>query len=198
MDAYAGGLESRLRMGRSLDHIASVASFFVSRVDTKVDQQLNRIISRGGQKAERAQALLGKIAIANAKLAYAQFKAHFASERFQELAAHGARVQRPLWASTSTKNPDYADTYYVDSLVGPDSVNTVPPGTLEAFRDHGRVENRIERGLSAARGQVEALTSMGISLADITDELEAEGVEKFADSYHDILESIGARVKSLG
>jgi transaldolase len=198
MEAYLRGQEARAREGRSIDHVASVASFFVSRVDTKVDARLEQICQRGGLRAERAQALLGGTAIANAKLAYAQFKAVFDTERFNKLQAAGARVQRPLWASTSTKNPHYPDTYYVDNLIGPQTVNTVPPSTLNAFREHGKVEGTIERGLSEARGQVEGLESLGISLSDVTEELEQEGVRKFANSYRALLDSIRNRVGTLG
>lgn len=197
VEAYLGGLEARAKGGRSIDHVASVASFFVSRVDTKVDARLDAIRARGGSSGDRAGALLGKIAIANAKLAYAQFKAVYNSERFKALESAGGRAQRPLWASTSTKNPDYPDTYYVDNLIGPQTVNTVPPSTLEAFREHGKAELAIEQGLSAARAQMESLESLGISLSEVTRELEAEGVEKFAASYRALLRSIGTRVGSV-
>jgi transaldolase len=197
MEAYLRGLEARVREGHSIDHVSSVASFFVSRVDTKVDARLEEVRRRGGSHAERAESLMGEIAIANAKLAYAQFKAVFGSERFKSLEAKGARAQRPLWASTSTKNPKYPDTYYVDNLIGSQTVNTVPPDTLAAFRDHGSLERGIEQDLLAARGQVEGLGSLGISLEEVTQELEREGVEKFAHSYRSLLESIGTLVETV-
>ncbi len=197
MEAFLRGLETRARVGHSIDHVSSVASFFVSRVDTKVDALLQEVGKRGGSHAERAESLMGKIAIANAKLAYAQFKAVFGSERFKSLEAKGARAQRPLWASTSTKNPRYPDTYYVDNLIGSQTVNTVPPATLVAFKDHGTLGREIEEGLSAARGQVESLESVGISLSEVTEELEREGVRKFAQSYQSLLQSIGRLVEAM-
>jgi transaldolase len=197
IDAYLRGLEGRLEQGLSLDHVASVASFFVSRVDTKVDAMLEEIQQNRSRSAERATALKGKIAIANAKLAYAQFKGSFGNERFERLKLHGARFQRPLWASTSTKNPTYPDTYYVDNLIGAHTVNTLPPQTLDAFRDHGTAEPMLELNLADARGQIEILASLGISMQKVTDELEDEGVEKFASSYASVLETIAKRAHSL-
>lgn len=197
MEAYLKGLESRLQCGEALGHIASVASFFVSRMDTAVDKLLNDIINQKGPKAERSASLLGKAAIANAKIAYAQFQAAFASERFALLHRHGARVQRPLWASTSTKNPDYPDTYYVDNLIGPHTVNTVPPQTLAAFRDHGHAELTIETDLSHLRACIEALQQLGISLTKVSDQLEREGVDKFIRSYRLLMESLNAKAGDL-
>jgi transaldolase/glucose-6-phosphate isomerase len=197
MEAYLSGIESRIESGLAVDHIASVASFFVSRVDTAVDRSLESILREEGQGAERAATLMGKAAIANAKLAYAQFKATFDAPRFEALAAQGARLQRPLWASTSTKNPAYPDTYYVDNLVGPDTVNTLPPSTLEAFKDHGDAEQAIEENLSASRAQLEALESLGVSMTDVTDQLEREGVEKFSDSYMSLLDTIRERCADM-
>lgn len=197
IDAYQRGLEQRLERGESLDHVASVASFFVSRLDSKVDALLEEMMSLGSAKPARAEALRGKIAIANAKLAYAQYKGAFGSERFAALQQHGARVQRPLWASTSTKNPTYPDTYYVDNLIGPQTVNTLPPQTLDAFRDHGKAELTLERDLADARGQIEALASIGISMQTVTDELEQEGVEKFAASYASVVKTVAERARDL-
>ncbi len=197
IDAYLSGLERRREKGLSLDHVASVASFFVSRVDSKVDALLEEIQRTGSPKAARAAALLGKIAIANAKLAYAQFRGVFDGARFENLRQHGARAQRPLWASTSTKNPAYPDTYYVDSLIGPQTVNTIPPQTLEAFGDHGKAELTLEQNLSDARGHIEALASLGISMQTVTDELELEGVDKFARSYASVLKTVAKRARSL-
>ena len=202
MKGYLRGLENRLEKGMSLDHVASVASFFVSRVDTAVDALLEAIVREEDQRAERATALLGKAAISNAKMAYVQFKATFGSPRFEHLALRGAQVQRPLWASTSTKNPMYPDTYYVDNLIGPDTVNTLPPKTLEAFRDHGVAEWALERDLSVARAQLDAYRSVNVSLESVTNQLEREGVAKFARSYTSLLKTLRSRAngarKELG
>ncbi len=154
-------------------------------------------MSLGSAKPARADALRGKIAIANAKLAYAQYKGAFGGDRFDSLQQHGARVQRPLWASTSTKNPAYPDTYYVDNLIGPQTVNTLPPHTIEAFRDHGTAEHSLERDLADARGHIEALDSIGISMQTVTDELEREGVEKFAASYASVLKTVARTAAAL-
>jgi transaldolase/glucose-6-phosphate isomerase len=197
MEAYIRGLEERHRRGESLDHVASVASFFVSRIDTAVDKILAEIIREEEPNAERATALLGKAAIASAKLAYAQFKAVFGRPRFEVLAAHGARVQRPLWASTSTKNPEYPDTYYVDNLIGPDTVNTIPPSTLDAFQDHGVVEATLEHDLSVSRAQLEALSSIGVSMEQVTLQLEEEGVAKFAEAHQSLLKTLRSRSRAL-
>ena len=197
IDAYLRGLERRLEQGGSLQYVASVASFFVSRVDVLVDEKLGAIAAEGGNQAERAKSLLGKAAIANAKLAYAQFEGAFYSERFEVLAGHGARVQRPLWASTSTKNPDYPATYYVDNLVGLHTVNTVPPVTLDAFREHGDGSPRLQEGLSAARAQLAAIESLGISMTDVTDQLEEEGVQKFIEAFQRMMKTIRARARSF-
>ncbi len=197
MEAYLCGLETRLEQGASLDHVASVASFFVSRVDTAIDALLEDVVRKGGPSAERADALLGKAAIASAKLAYAQFKAVFSGHRFEILAQRGARLQRPLWASTSTKNPAYPDTYYVDNLVGPDTVNTLPPHTLEAFLDHGVADLTLEQDLSVARAQLDALEAVNISIEDVTDQLEREGVTKFAQSYTSLLKTLRSRAHTL-
>jgi transaldolase / glucose-6-phosphate isomerase len=195
MDAYLSGLEDRLVQGQPLKHIASVASFFVSRIDSKVDRHLEMIIRTESGGAERAARLLGKLAVANARLAYAQFKQVFQSERFNRLAEKGAGLQRPLWASTSTKNPAYSETKYVDELIGPDSVNTVPPSTLDAFRQHGTARLTIEENLDKAQAAFDELESMGISMARVTEELEVEGVQAFADAYHDLLNTIEIRRK---
>jgi transaldolase/glucose-6-phosphate isomerase len=193
MEAYLRGLESRLERGDALGHIASVASFFVSRVDTAVDKKLDAILRREGPEAERARSLLGKAAIANAKLAYTQFEGVFYAERFKLLQEAGARFQRPLWASTSTKNPAYPDTYYVDTLIGMHTVNTVPQKTLEAFRDHGVAASTLREDISGARAQIQAIETLGISMDAITADLEREGVEKFASAYAGLLEALEER-----
>jgi transaldolase / glucose-6-phosphate isomerase len=197
MEAYLRGLEARAERGASLDHIASVASFFVSRVDTLVDSLLEKIVHEEGPAAERAASLRGKAAIANARLAYAQYQAVFQGPRFAQLRERGANVQRPLWASTSTKNPEYPDTIYVDNLIGPDTVNTLPRATLEAFLDHGVAEPTLDSGISDARAQLEALASLGISMEAVTDQLEREGVAKFSDSFKSLRKSIGTHAERM-
>jgi transaldolase/glucose-6-phosphate isomerase len=191
MEAYLSGLEDRLAAGRPTDRIASVASFFVSRVDTKIDPKL-----------PEGSPLRGQAAIANAKLAYEDFRKVFAGERWEQLKAHGACLQRPLWASTSTKNPDYPDTVYLDNLIGPDTINTVPPATLEAFRDHGNATISITRDLDKARESLAQLESAGISMDVVTQELEDEGVKAFADAIAALFKTIddrrAAAVSSLG
>ncbi len=186
MDAYLSGLEDRVAANEPINMIASVASFFVSRVDTKVDPRL-----------PKDSALLGKAAIANAKLAYHAFEETFTSARFATIKARfSARVQRPLWASTGTKNPAYSDTIYVDSLIGPDTVNTVPPATLDAFRDHGNAAVTITRGLDESKSQLAELESAGVSMNQVTDELEEEGVKSFADAFKVLLDVVDERRKS--
>lgn len=193
MDAYLAGLEQRIAAGLPVDQIASVASFFVSRVDTLVDARLQQIIQGGGPQAQKAQALLGKAAIANARLAYADFKQVFASERFQVLKAHAARLQRPLWASTSTKNPAYRDVIYVEELIGPHTVNTMPPQTVVAFLDHGHIRMSLEEGLPEARQALSDLEALGISMQAVTNQLEEEGVKSFADAFTVLLKAVEDR-----
>ena len=197
VEAYIIGLEGRLEDGGSLDHVTSVASFFVSRIDIALDEQLQEIIQRGDAEGERASSLLGKVAIANSKLAYAQFVAAFQGERFQYLAARGARVQRPLWASTSTKNPEYSETYYVDHLIGPDTVSTLPETTLKAFKDQGTPELTLTENISTARSQLQALNDLGISLAEAAEELERQGVRILVASYRSILRTIEGKASAF-
>jgi len=185
MDAYLSGLEDHLAAGHSVEHIASVASFFVSRVDTKIDPKL-----------PAGSDLKGKAAIANAKLAYDQYQQTFAGRRWENLKVKGARVQRPLWASTSTKNPDYPDTIYIDNLIGPETVNTVPPATLESFKDHGVASMTLTRDLDAAQTAISQLEAAGISMAVVTQELEDEGVKAFADAFAQLLATIDERRKN--
>lgn len=194
MDAYLKGLEQRVAKGLPLGSIASVASFFVSRVDTNVDARLQAMLSQGDTKrAKKAAGLQGKAAVANARLAYADFKKVVAASRFQALKARGARVQRPLWASTGTKNPAYSDVMYVAELIGPDTVNTVPPATLKAFLAHGRVRPSLEENVPEARQMLAALEALGISLDAVTSELETEGVKAFADAFTALLSAVDAR-----
>lgn len=193
IDAYLSGLEDRLDAGHPIDGIASVASFFISRIDSKIDGWLDEIAAKAGPESEKAAALKGKIAVANAKLAYQLFKESSASKRFAALSEHGARTQRPLWASTSTKNPDYLDVLYVDELIGADTVNTVPPQTLEAFKDHGLPQLAIEQNLEAARQALTDLEALGLSLDQATHELEDEGVAAFSKSMHSLLKTVEQR-----
>jgi transaldolase len=185
-EAYIAGLEKRAEAGQDLSHVASVASFFLSRIDTAVDRQLDALQS----PISDIQDLKGKIAIASAKTAYALFGQIFAGERWERLAARGARVQRPLWASTSTKNPAYPDTLYVDNLIGPHTVNTVPPETIAAFRDHGTVALTLESGVDQAREQIARLGDLGLDLGAITQKLQDDGVAAFAHSFESLLASI--------
>jgi transaldolase len=193
MDAYLQGLEQRAAAGLPVDTIASVASFFVSRVDTKIDARLQELVQAGGAPAQQAGTLLGKAAIANARLAYADFQQVFTSERFEKLKAHGARAQRPLWASTSTKNPAYRDVIYVEELIGADTVNTVPPQTLTAFLDHGQVRPSLEEDLDGARQALAGLEALGIAMAQVTAELEDEGVRSFSDAFTVLLKAVALR-----
>ncbi len=188
-DAFMAGLERRLRAGAPVERIASVASFFVSRVDTAVDALLDGI--------PEAAHLRGTAAVANAKVAYERFERIFAGPRWAALQARGARVQRVLWGSTSTKNPAYKDTKYVDPLIGPHTVNTVPPPTLEAILDHANVRLSIRDGLAEAHAQLEALARAGIDLKAVTARLETEGVAAFAKSYDDLLAAIDAKVRRI-
>jgi transaldolase len=177
-----------------IDRVASVASFFVSRVDTHIDPRLQAIIDCQDPRADAARVLLGKAAIANARLAYADFKEVIASERYQKLKARGAPPQRPLWASTSTKNPAYRDVIYVEELIGADTVNTVPPQTLVAFLEHGAVRlGSLEEGLEAARQSLEGLEELGISMKVVTQQLEDEGVKSFSDAFTSLLEAVDRR-----
>lgn len=193
MEAYLQGLENRVAAGQSISSIASVASFFVSRVDTKVDGLLMGIVDSDSSQADKATSLLGQAAIANAKLAYADYQKVFGSARFQALKAQGARVQRPLWASTGTKNKNYSDVMYVDQLIGPDTVNTVPPATLEAFLDHGHVRaGSLEENVAASAQAMADLEALGISMSAVTGELEQEGVKSFADAFTALLNAVEA------
>jgi len=194
MDAYIGGLEKRAAAKKPIDRIASVASFFVSRVDTAVDKQLESKIKETGpdQQAQLKQ-LLGKAAIANAKLAYALFQKKFTGGRWDALAAKGARVQRPLWASTSTKNPAYRDVMYVEQLIGPHTVNTLPPATLDAFRDHGEVKRTVDRDVDVARKVIADLEAAGISLAEVTAKLLKDGIGSFQKSFDGLLANLEKR-----
>ncbi len=192
-DAYIAGLERLSAAGGDLRRVSSVASFFVSRVDTLVDQLLESLSPEAlaSVSGPPTQNLFGKVAVANSKLAYVRFKHLFAGKRWERLAAQGARVQRPLWASTSTKNPNYPDTIYVDNLIGSHTVNTLPQATYDAALDHGLVALTLEAGLDEARAQLARLAELGIDLDAVTAKLQTDGVAAFAHSFDSLLESIG-------
>jgi transaldolase len=184
-EAYVRGLERLVDAGGDPSDVASVASFFVSRVDTEGDRRLDEI---GGHDE-----LKGKLAIANAKLAYQRYKQIFSGERWESLESRGATPQRCLWASTSTKNPDYRDVMYVEQLIGPKTVNTMPEETIRAFQDHGEARLTLEEGVDEAKRVFEQLAEAGVDYDDVTATLEREGVEKFADSFHELLDGIRAK-----
>ncbi len=196
MDAWMTGLEQLASAGRDAGSVRSVASFFVSRVDSKVDaaieQRLGTLPPGATERAE-LESLRGQAAVANARLAYAAFESTVASPRFEALRARGAQVQRPLWASTSTKNPAYRDVLYVEELIGPDTVNTLPPATLVAFNDHGRVEARIRHDVPGALRAFERLTTLGVPVERLIGELEPEGVRSFEKSFDDLLAALETR-----
>ena len=199
MEAYLSALERRVREGKPVDKIASVASFFVSRVDTKADKMLEDALKeeQDPKKQEIIKGLMGTTAINNSKIAYQVFLDTFSGERWEKLKKEGARVQRPLWASTSTKNPNYRDVIYVEELIGPDTVNTMPPATITAFKDHGEVKRTIDKDLDRARRQLAQLAELGISLKQITDELTVEGVESFTKSFDTLAECIAAKRETI-
>jgi transaldolase len=198
-DAYLRALEDRNGEGQDISSIASVASFFVSRVDTLVDKLLDEKIKASSDPAEqqKLKSLQGKAAIANARLVYQEFKRIFSTPRFESLKHAGARVQRPLWASTSTKNPAYRDVLYAEELIGPDTVDTMPLETIQNFRDHGRVRYSIEDDLDGARATLDELEKIGIHYDQITQQLQDEGVKKFADSFHDLFKGIESKHQAI-
>jgi transaldolase len=197
IDAYLAGLERRAAAGQPLDHVASVASFFVSRVDSAIDAALDAQVKAGTLTADRARTLQGKAAIANAKRAYRLFRQKFSGPRWQALADKGAQLQRPLWASTSTKNPSYRDTIYVEELIGPDTVNTMPPNTLEAFRDHGVTRRTVDADVAAADATLAELEALGISLDAVTDKLLSEGLASFQKSFDTLVAGIEQKTAAL-
>jgi transaldolase len=198
-DAYISALESRLAEGKDISRIASVASFFVSRVDTLVDKLLEDKIKATSDSAEqqKLKSLEGKAAIANARLVYQDFKLIFNTPRFEKLKQHGTHVQRPLWASTSTKNPAYRDVLYAEELIGPNTVDTMPLETIENFRDHGRARLSIEDDIPQAHAVLDALEQVGIHYDQVTQQLQDEGVKKFADSFHDLFKGIESKKKAI-
>ena len=199
IEAYLGGLEDRVAAGKDISGIASVASFFVSRVDSEVDKRLDAIAASGDAATkDRAMALKGRAAIANAQLAYRLFREMFSGERWATLAAKGARLQRPLWASTSTKNPAYRDVIYVEELIGPDTVNTMPPATVTAFKDHGVVERRVDQNIREAQRVMEQLAEIGIDFNNVTDKLLTDGLASFQKSFDSLIAGLEQKTKSLG
>lgn len=192
-EAYLSALEERVAQGLDVTRLASVASFFVSRVDSLVDKKLDALAQRSPELRERAEALRGRVAIANAKLAYQDWKARTAEPRWARLAAKGARPQRLLWASTSTKDPRYRDVVYVEELIGPETVDTMPPATFEAFRDHGRVGATLETHVEGARAALAELAALGISIDQVTDELLVEGIRLFEEPFGKLIGKIEER-----
>jgi transaldolase/glucose-6-phosphate isomerase len=198
MEAYRSALERRSKEGKSLN-VSSVASFFVSRIDTAVDKLLQERIhaSQSPREKDMLLELLGKVAIANAKMAYQLFKKTFAGSWFEPFKKKGARLQRPLWASTGTKNPHYSDVLYVEELIGPNTVNTLPPATLEAFRDHGKPRLSLEEKVSEAAEVLEKLHLIKVDLRKITEQIETEGVKLFADSYDKLMAGLTAKRNAI-
>ncbi|HMC55144.1 MAG TPA: transaldolase [Gemmatimonadaceae bacterium] len=196
IDAYMSGLEDRVTKAEPIDRIYSVASFFVSRVDGEVDKRLDAVAP--GSRLPAPGSLKGKVAIANAKLAYQLFVERFSSPRWKALEAKGARVQKPLWASTSTKDPAYRDVMYVEQLIGPRSINTLPPQTIEAFRDHGEVRRTVDQNVDDARRTLAELERLGISMTSVTDKLLTDGLTSFQKSFDSLIAGLANKSKQLG
>jgi transaldolase len=198
IDAYMAGLEDRVKARLPIDGLSSVASFFVSRVDTEIDKRLDALIAKATQpEKERLKLLKGRAAIANAKLAYKLFRQKFAGPRWEALAKQEARVQRPLWASTSTKNPEYRDVMYVEELIGSDTVDTMPPATIDAFRDHGVVEKAVDKKVAAAEGLLKEIEAVGISIKEVTEKLLVEGIASFQTSFDELIAGLESKIGSL-
>src|SRR5436189_703054 len=199
VEAYLAGLEKLHKDGGDLSKVASVASFFVSRVDTKVDKILAEKVNQAQdpQQKRSLDQLFGKAAIANSKMAYEHYKELFAGPRWDRLRKAGARTQRCLWASTSTKDPRYPDTYYVEELIGPDTVDTIPPATLAAFREHGEVRRSLDENVDLARRQLRQLAEVGVDLGEVTHQLEVEGVESFTKSFESLLVALEKNAKDI-
>jgi transaldolase len=193
VEAYIAGIEARVAQGKSVSHVASVASFFVSRIDALLDPLLDKLIEQAGKRTELAKKARGQVAVASAKLAYLVYKELFGSDRFKKLATQGARPQRLLWASTSTKNPDYSDVKYVEALIGPETVNTAPLETINAYRDHGDPKARLERDVEEARSVLKRLLELGIAIDKVTQQLEDEGVEKFEKPFDQLMATVAQR-----
>jgi transaldolase len=191
IEAYLAGLEACAKAGGDVTRVHGVASFFVSRVDTEVDRRLDAI------GTDEALALRGRAAVAQAKCAYELFRQRFTGDRWAALVEKGAHLQRPLWASTSTKNPAYPDTLYVDNLIGPDSVNTMPENTIEAFEDHGTLARTIDRDVAEAHEMLAQLAALGIDMADVSRVLEEEGVASFSKSFNELIGALEAKAAEL-
>jgi transaldolase len=198
IDAYMSGLEDRVARGEPIDGIFSVASFFVSRVDTEVDKRLDAMIATAkGLDADRFKLLKGRAAIANAKLAYRLFRRKFSEPRWKALEEKGGRLQKPLWASTSVKNPAYRDVMYAEELIGSDTIDTMPPTLIEAFADHGTVERTVDKRVGAAEGLLREVEAVGISMKDVTDTLLREGLASFQKSFDSLTAGIAKKMSSL-
>ncbi|MEO8193853.1 MAG: transaldolase [Gemmatimonadales bacterium] len=198
IDAYMSGLEDRLAAGNPIDHLFSVASFFVSRVDTEVDKRLDELVKAANPSdRDRLKMLKGRAAIANAKLAYRLFRRRFSEERWTRLEQHGGRLQQPLWASTGVKNPAYRDVMYVEELIGPDTVNTMPPSLIDAFKDHGDVQRTVDKRVGAAEGVLREIEAVGISMKDVTDKLLVDGLASFQKSFDSLTAGIGRKMSQL-
>ena len=199
IEAYLAGLEDRVKAGKPISGIASVASFFVSRVDTEVDKRLDAIAAKlTGAEKDRVLALRGRAAIANAQLAYKLFRERFSGARWKTLGDAGASLQRPLWASTSTKNPAYRDVMYVEQLIGPDTVNTMPPATIDAFRDHGIVARTVDTDYAGAERTLDELAKAGIDLGNVTDQLLREGLASFQKSFDSLTAGLSKKSAAVG
>ena len=199
-EAYIAGLEEVAARGGNLKKIASVASFFISRIDSLVDSQLNERLKNNSDASQQSllKSLLGKVAIANGKLTYQRYQRLFSGPRWQALAAKGAQTQRVLWASTSTKNPNYRDVIYVEELIGPDTINTMPPATIDAFRDHGRLKNSLTEDVPGAQKVMDDLARAGISIKEVTDKLTQDGVKLFADAFDKLLAAVEKNTAQKG
>jgi len=199
IEAYLAGLEDRHAAGHPIDHVSSVASFFVSRVDTEIDKRLDAIAASSNEALrDGILGLRGRAAVANARLAYRLFTQRFAGERWSRLASAGARVQRPLWASTSSKNPAYRDVLYVETLIGPHTVNTMPPATMDAFRDHGEVARTVDADWTAAEQLFHDLAQAGVRMPEVTDKLLADGLASFQKSFDSLIAGLERKAASLG
>jgi transaldolase/glucose-6-phosphate isomerase len=199
-EAHIAGLEDLSKRGGNLKKIGGVASFFISRIDTLVDSLLDEKLKTTTDPQQQAllKSLLGKVAIANGKLTYLRYQRIFSGPRWQALAAQGAQTQRVLWASTSTKNPAYRDVMYVEELIGPDTVNTMPPATIDAFRDHGKLRNSLTEDVAGAQNVMDNLARTGISIKDVTTKLTEDGVKLFADAFHKLLAAVEKSTQSKG
>ena len=192
-EAYIAGIESRAAQGKPVKYAASVASFFLSRIDVLVDSLLEKNITQGGQKVDLAKKVHGQVAVASAKMSYQIYKEIFGSDRFKKLADKGARAQRLLWDSTSTKNPEYSDVKYIESLIGPDTINTVPPETIDAYRDHGDPKSRLDQDVKEASWIMAQLTELGISIDKVTQQLEDEGIKKFNEPFDKLMDALAKK-----